>query len=785
MIEKRIDMIINRAMIKIIVSYLCCTSIALVSIYFISDNYICSEAEKKIESLLLSHKGIHHYVQKTMLPALYEYKKNGDIPDSFYAPELFSSSFIVRNQHDFYNKELIEANYPELYYKLAANNPRNPVNKSDNLERELINIFNTDKSVKKYRKIVNINGREFLYVAIPFLENEERCMVCHGKRKDAPAKLQYIYPGEGGFNEKVGEIRAITSIRAPLDLEHRQLLVIVSSLALGTLAFAFLAYFNSLLRRRVKQRTESLEETIKSKEKIASQLVENEMYLKTMQDSMQVGLILIDPLSYEIADINNFGLELVGTCRDNVVGKKCFSFICPSQHGACPINDLHQTLDKSERKLITYDSNEKIVLKNATKVKISEKEYILESFIDISEIKNMEAIKSQLEVRLQQAQKMESLGTLAGGIAHDFNNILGAIIGYAEMAQDGTPLGSSASNNLSKVLEASHRASGLVKQILAFSRQADSELISLQPAHVINEAIELLRPTLPSTIVIKRKINTTKFIIADPSQMHQILMNLCINAFHAMEQTGGIIDITLVDCVRSEEDLLDIPEIKPGKFVMLSVGDSGQGIAPEVTAKIFDPYFTTKEIGKGTGMGLAIIHGIVTKYNGYITCDSELGKGSVFSIFFPAIEQEAGAVQEKVMTGDLPTGIERILFIDDEEMLVDIGKETLTRLGYEVTVRTSSLEALDIFQDQPDQFDLIITDQTMPGITGLELARRIRLIRPDIPIILCTGYSTVIDKDLARTCGITRFAMKPLAKKDIAVLVRKVLDESRSLGLKP
>lgn len=386
--------------------------------------------------------------------------------------------------------------------------------------------------------------------------------------------------------------------------------------------------------------------------------------------------------------------------------------------------------------------------------------------------------KEKMKAYFQQAQKMESIGTLAGGIAHDFNNILGTILGYTDLAKEDTPEGSSVRKDLENVLKAGNRAKELVKQILAFSRQADTECIPFQPASIVNEAIKMLRPTIPATIDIKQNIDPKAgFIFADPSQVHQILMNLCTNAFHAMEETGGTLDISLKEAELDTENFVHEPGVEAETFVQLTVRDTGPGIAPEIRDKIFEPYFTTKEPGKGTGMGLAIIHGIVKSYGGFISLDSEPGEGSAFHVYIPAVEKHVlPETEETEETEDIPRGKERILFIDDEEMLAELGKEMLERIGYKVTVRKSSLEALEKFQNQPDLFDLVITDQTMPGMTGSDLARRMMQIRPDIPIILCTGYSTIISEKKAKAMGIKEFTLKPLVKRDISKLIRKVLD---------
>ena len=424
------------------------------------------------------------------------------------------------------------------------------------------------------------------------------------------------------------------------------------------------------------------------------------------------------------------------------------------------------------------DGSVRWILDIVSVVKDGDKPVKLVGFMhDVTEQKELTLEKENLESRLQQAQKMEAIGTLAGGIAHDFNNILGAILGYTELAREECTENSSIADDLDKVTKAGYRARDLVKQILAFSRQNSEERVLLQPAPLLKEVVKMLRPSLPATIEIEQDIaSTTGSIMADPTQVHQIVMNLCTNAFHAMEETGGILTISLKETERSVEDLVHEPDVAAGRFVQISVADSGPGIEDTIKARIFDPYFTTKEIGKGTGMGLSIVHGIVKSYGGFISLYSEPGNGCVFHIFLPVVEE---ALVSRVKDVEhIPMGNERVLFVDDEALLAEMGRDTLTRLGYQVTITTSSLEALETFQSQPEQFDLVITDQTMPGMTGVDLARRMLQIRPDIPVILCTGYSAVISKQEVKSLGIREFAMKPLARKDLAGLIRKVLGKS-------
>jgi signal transduction histidine kinase/ActR/RegA family two-component response regulator len=385
-----------------------------------------------------------------------------------------------------------------------------------------------------------------------------------------------------------------------------------------------------------------------------------------------------------------------------------------------------------------------------------------------------------LEDRLRRAQKMEAIGTLAGGIAHDFNNILGAIIGYTEIAELQVPDDSKAKESLKEVLNAGHRARDLVKQILAFSRREGQERIPIQIAPIAKEALKLLRSSLPTTVEIRQKLETdTDIVEADPTQIHQVLMNLCTNAAHAMRKEGGILEVSVhnLELRRwdSESGRFDIP---PGNYLRITVSDTGQGMPPEVLERIFEPYFTTKEKGEGTGLGLSVVHGIVKSYGGAITAHSEPEKGSTFHVYFPVIEKKA-EVPETEEIAPVPTGNERILFIDDEPTLVDLGKQMLEGLGYKVTTRTSSIEALELFEAKSSQFDLVITDMTMPQMTGDKLAHEVKKIRADVPIILCTGFSEKISgrRDDLKIDGLL---MKPVDKIKMAKTIRKVLDKAKT-----
>jgi len=393
---------------------------------------------------------------------------------------------------------------------------------------------------------------------------------------------------------------------------------------------------------------------------------------------------------------------------------------------------------------------------------------------DISAKVSAEMERKELENQLRQAQKMEAIGTLAGGIAHDFNNILSSIIGFTEISMREVPPGSKLEDNLQRVFSAGIRAGDLVKQILAFSRQSDREIKPVQVKPIAQETLKLIRASLPATVEIHQDLRSDSPIMADPTQVHQIIMNLCTNAAHAMRDTGGRLVVGLTD-VELDADITDKhQDMAPGPFVKLTVSDSGHGMAPEIKDRIFDPFYTTKELGEGTGLGLSVVHGIVTDCGGMISLESTPGEGSTFNVSFPVIESEQGA--EIVTHAPLPTGTERILFVDDEEYQVEMGKQILELLGYRVTAETSSEEALKVFRSKPDEFDLVVTDLTMPKMTGDVLAKEIMAIRSDVPIILCTGYSEKITPAKAKTLGIKEVVMKPAVVEEIARTVRMVLD---------
>jgi len=397
---------------------------------------------------------------------------------------------------------------------------------------------------------------------------------------------------------------------------------------------------------------------------------------------------------------------------------------------------------------------------------------------DVTEYYQTRAAKEKLENQLLQAQKMEAIGTLAGGIAHDFNNILGAILGYAQLAEMVIPAENKANGYIKQILSASERAKGLVGQILAFSRQSSPKRIPVDIGVIVKEASKLLRASLPANIAINLSIAANICsVMADQTQIYQVLMNLCTNALHAMDNEGGVLDLALVPIQISSEEAAVYHEVKAGNFLKLTVTDTGHGMDAVTAARIFDPYFTTKDANEGTGLGLAMVHGIVKDHGGMIKVYSEMGSGTAFQIFLPCLDDHATAVDNQAKS--LSVGSERILFLDDDKVLVDIGEQMLQKLGYRVDSRTSPHEALEVFRANPEKYDMVITDMTMPQMSGDTFAQEILKMRSDVPIILCTGFSNLMSPEKAREFGIKGFLMKPLTMSDLSKNIRKVLDQEK------
>ncbi|MBW2603039.1 MAG: DUF3365 domain-containing protein [Deltaproteobacteria bacterium] len=894
--QTQTEALVNTRPWKLIAVMLFVTGAAALSLYNLSNAYAIHHAEKNLQNLLLSHKGVQHYIQQDVHQAFYRLKENNEIKQEIFLPELLSSSYILRNIHRYYNEERRKHGLTEFYYKLAAINPINPANKADDLEKELINRFNVEKDVKEYHEIIEIKGKKYLYYALPFLTTRQSCLKCHGDRQTTPNPLQYRYKGDGGFNGKIGNIRAIQSIRIPLEGEFKIAHVIFIALMAGFMSLFFLLFFNMRQKNMIKVRTKKLENEIserlqaetamrESEEKyrlliknlpgivyrgyrdwsmefidnkieqitkytadefntrkiIWSDIVfqkdiqaasvdfhkalktKNQSYVREyrikakdnsvywIQDRGQIvsngkGTEYISGVFYDITKqkrteeeslllataiehaaesviisnksgttqyVNPAFEQLSGFSREELVGQDLRIFRSDKNDDAF-YKAMWEVISKGNiwSGHITNRIKDNTLRELETKISpVLNRSGEIVSFVSVNRDVTQEKV---LEAQLQQAHRMQSIGTLAGGIAHDFNNILSAIIGYTELTVDYLEKDSLPYNNLQEVLEAGNRAKDLINQILTFSRQSEQDFKPLQLKLIINDVLKLIRATFPSSIEIRKDLTSDAAILGDQIKIHQILMNLCTNASHAMQKKDGVLRVSLSEVELDATFIVKHFDIKPGFYLKLTVSDTGHGMSASLMERIFDPFFTTKGKSKGTGMGLSMVLGIVKSHNGSIHVYSEPGEGSTFNIYLPIIENY---LEQKIKAEKpIPTGTERILFVDDEEPLIDIGKKLLVSLGYDVTTRINSLEAFELFKTRSDAFDLVITDLTMPNMIGDKLAEKIMTIRPDIPVILCTGFSDRITEEKAKGMGIKAFIMKPLIRKDLAETIRKVLD---------
>jgi len=521
-------------------------------------------------------------------------------------------------------------------------------------------------------------------------------------------------------------------------------------------------------------------EQIKAQEKIKA----SEALFRVMVEKAPEAIIVYDTQYKKIVDANVKALHLFGCNRQTLLNSGLERFYLQTQPDKKNIAEsmklnISQALEGKEvvfeRNILSEDGKKLICEVRLVKLPYGEHQWVRASYIDITERIKLIEEQKQMQRQLHQAQKAEALGVLAGGIAHDFNNILSAILGYTELSLIKVSEDSGVNEYLNKVLIASRRARDLVKQILAFSRQSEVDKIPLNLTPLVKESLKMLRATMPSTISIAEEYpQESCTILADPTQIHQVIMNLFTNAYHAMDEEGGKLSISMKTV--SNESKIDISHLSPGRYVELAVTDNGCGMEHDIIEKIFDPYFTTKVVGKGTGLGLSITKGIVDSCGGGITVESVPGRGSIFRVYFPLVHQNIQAIIEHE---EIPKGKGEILFVDDEKILMELGKNQIEQLGYSVTAVNSGTEALQVFTDAPEKFDVVITDQTMPEMTGVELAKRILQVRPVVPIILVTGYSHLVDEKLAKAMGIWEFAFKPLSRTTLARLIKRAVENKR------
>ena len=482
--------------------------------------------------------------------------------------------------------------------------------------------------------------------------------------------------------------------------------------------------------------------------------------------------------------VNKAFCDITGFSPEEIIGRTPFDLnlpLAPEDHD----NYLECILNRTPRRRqeVQYrmrDGTFLYALLSCTPVEYRGEDCVVVVMTDITALKESEESKKRLEIQLAQTRKMEALGTLAGGFAHDFNNILTAILGFTELAILDASAPEKVQKYLADALRSVRRAKELLSQILAFSRHGTGKYAPITLSYPIKESLGRLRSMIPMNIEIKQSLTTSGKVMADPSQINQLMINLSLNAAQAMEATGGKLEVSL-DEVQLDDDALSL-NLPKGQYLRLAISDTGPGMPPEIMEHIFEPYFTTKRQGNGSGMGLAVVHGIVKRHGGAITCRSTPGQETTFEIYLPeAISKKEEEREEPHTRMEMPTGTEGILFIDDEPALVELAQILFESLGYHVTATTSSNEALDLFRKDPTRFDLVVTDMMMPEMMGDKLAQKMMEIRPDIPVILYTGYSEHISEEKAKSMGIRELILKPFAMRDMSHVIRKILDEKNEV----
>jgi PAS domain S-box-containing protein len=821
--------ITTKLLIWLIFSIFLLLCILLYHQHTVVESHFHTLVERQASMALQFDLSIRKYAANNIRPLMYELLGQDE-----FLPATMSTSYIARSIFEDVRKE-----FPEYIIKFSSDNPRNPANKAGPEELKIIKLFNENPRLKRWEGIITINGKRYMG-KFSARRMEKTCLRCHGDPNDAPASLIKLYGDKAGFYRPLGEVIGMDTIAIPISkiteglwIESKntflviigalflfffstavtmKLLIIkrieriaghfqqisiqkdysriepiqmggkdeISQMAKGfNLLTGKLDQFYGTLENKVALRTkalkaknEQLKKEIENHRETVKALRDSEARFKALHNASFGGIAIHD--KGIILDCNKGLSEMTGYSVPELIGMDGLRLIAEKSRNAVMNNIVAGYEKPYEANGLRKNGEEFPIRIEARNIPYQGKRVRTVEFRDLTEQRNMEE-------RIRQSQKMESIGTLAGGIAHDFNNLLFPIVGCTEMLLEDIPEDSPLRNNLNAIFKGAMRAKELVTQILAFSRHESNEVKLMRMQPVIKEALQLIRSTIPTSIEITSSIDhDCGPIKADPTQIHQVVMNLATNAYHAMEDTGGELKVSLKEIKLGEQDVMR-PDMEPGPYACLTVADTGTGIDEKIQGKIFDPYFTTKEQGKGTGMGLSVIHGIVQSADGSIQMNSVPGKGTEFHVYLPVMisstEQQETQTKEQIQHGT-----ESILLVDDEDVIAILEKEMLERLGYSVVSRTSSVEALEAFRANPDKFDMVITDLAMPNMTGDKLASELVKIRPDIPILLCTGFSQMIPEEKANTIGIQGILMKPIVMKDLSDKMREVLDNSEGSG---
>ncbi len=539
--------------------------------------------------------------------------------------------------------------------------------------------------------------------------------------------------------------------------------------------------------QQLKDQIRELEQEKQARNEMLAALSESEKRSRIRIDKIQAGVVIYDKET-RVIKCNPKIQEWLGLSESQMFGKDTldpvwdfldeerlpmareFHPVSLVKESLKPLRDYLMGVQRSDGALLWFVVNGDPVFDDEQQLV-----EIVITFMDVSDYKLAEEDRNRLERRLLQTQKLEAIGTLAAGIAHDFNNILSGIFGYAYLAELSVETPEKVKKHLGQILVSAERAAELVQQIMTYGRQAENKRRPVTLYVVVKESVKMLRSTIPSTIEIRQNVSSKSEIMADPVQIHQVIMNLCANAFQAMKTGGGVLTIGLYNQAAPSEDSDSDLAIPPGEYLVLEISDTGVGMDQDTRQKMFDPYFTTRGLGEGTGLGLSTVIGIVEDHAGYVKVDSSPGQGTRFHVFFPLLESQAPEADD-FWTGEQLSGMERVMFIDDEAPILNSNKDLLEKFGYQVTPFFNAKDALEAFKQNPTGFDIIITDMTMPRMTGAALAKEVLDIRADIPIILCSGYTDEIDKEGALFMGIKKYLTKPVKAVDIIKSIRQVLD---------